>query len=97
MRHPLASSAKLLGLVGSWLREWQPAAAVTELAIGLPELEAAGRRQVRLWRGGDGSVEEVEAALERLQERYGVEVALRVRSELLASQLPAQRYALVPK
>ena len=97
VRHPLSSGAELLGLVGSWLREWQPAAAVTELAIELPELEAAGRRQLRLWRGGDGSVEEVEAALERLQERYGEEVALRVRTELLASPIAAQRYALVPK
>jgi hypothetical protein len=96
VRHPLSSSAELLGLVGSWLREWQPAAAVTELAIELPELEAAGRRQLRLWRGSDGSVEEVEAALERLQERYGEEVALSVRPELLASPLPAQRYAPVP-
>ena len=97
VRHSLSSSAELLGLVGSWLREWQPAAAVTEVAIELPELEAAGRRQLRLWRGGDGSIEEVEAALERLQERYGVEVALRVRPELPASPIPGQRYALVPK
>jgi hypothetical protein len=86
-----------LGLVSSWLREWQPAAAVTELPIERPELEAAGRRQLRLWRGGDGSVEEVEAALERLQERYSEEVALRVRSELPASPISGQRYALVPK
>jgi protein ImuB len=97
VRHPLSSSAELLGLVGSWLRNWQPAAAVTEVAIELPELEAAGRRQLRLWRGGDGSVEEVEAALERLQERYGEDVALRVRSDLPASPIPGQRYALVPK
>ncbi len=83
-----------MGLVSSWLREWQPAAAVTELPIELPELEAAGRRQLRLWRGGDGSVE---AALERLQERYSEEVALRVRSELPASPISGQRYALVPK
>src|SRR5262249_60104838 len=26
VRHPLSSSAELLGLVGSWLPEWQPAA-----------------------------------------------------------------------
>src|SRR5262249_16820980 len=97
IRHPLSSGAELLGLVGSWLREWQPAAPVTEVAIELPELEAAGRRQLRLWRGGDGSVEEVEAALERLQERYGEQVALTVRSQLLASPVAAQRYALVPK
>jgi hypothetical protein len=37
-------------------------------------LEGAGRRQVRLWAGGDGSSEEVAAALERLQERFGDEV-----------------------
>ena len=97
VRHPLSSGAELLGLVGSWLREWQPAAPVTEVAIELPELEAAGRRQLRLWRGGDGSVEEVEAALERLQQRYGEEVALRVRAELPASPIAGQRYALVPK
>jgi protein ImuB len=97
VRHPLSSGAELSLLVGSWLRQWQPAAAVTEVAIELPELEAAGRRQLRLWRGGDGSVEQVEAALERLQERYGEEVALRVRSELPASPIPGHRYALVPK
>jgi len=58
--------------------------------------QAAGRRQLRLWRGGDGSVEEVDA-LERLQERYGEEAAPRVRAELLASPITTQKYALVPK
>jgi hypothetical protein len=70
---------------------------VTELAVELPELEAAGRRQLRLWMGGDGSAEEVEAALERLQERWGAEAALRVRPALPSSPLPAQRYALEPR
>ena len=37
-------------------------------------LEGAGRRQLRLWAGGDGSSEEVVAALERLQERFGDDV-----------------------
>jgi protein ImuB len=97
VRHPLSSVNELFGLAGAWLREWQPAAPVIELAMELPELEAAGRRQLRLWRGGDGSKEEVEAALERLQERYGDEVALGVHPELPGSPLPEQRYGLKPK
>ncbi len=32
-----------------------------------------------------------------LNRRYGEEVALRVRAELLASPIAAQRYVLVPK
>jgi protein ImuB len=96
VRHPLSSAAELFGLVSSWLREWRPAAAVVEVVIELPELEAAGRRQLRLWRGGDGSAEEVEAALERLQERHGQEVALGVRLALTTSPLPDQRFQLVP-
>lgn len=74
VRHPLSSQAELFGLVGSWLKEWQPRAPVAELWIELPVLEGAGRRQLRLWAGGDGSSEEVTAALERLQERFGDDV-----------------------
>ena len=74
VRHPLSSAAELFGLVGSWLKEWRPRAPVAELWIELPVLEGAGRRQLRLWAGGDGSSEEVVAALERLQERFGEEV-----------------------
>ena len=74
VRHPLSSTQELFGLVGSWIKEWQPRAAITELWIELPVLEGAGRRQLRLWAGGDGSSEEVIAALERLQERFGDEV-----------------------
>jgi hypothetical protein len=58
------------------------------------ELEAAGRRQLRIWMGGDGSAEEVRAALERLQDRHGVEVALALRRAL--DTLVWQRYRLVP-
>jgi len=96
VRHPLSSAAELFGLVSSWLREWQPAAPVTEVTLELPELESAGRRQLRLWVGGDGSAEEVEAALERLQERHGREVALSIRRLLVASAIPRQRYRLEP-
>jgi nucleotidyltransferase/DNA polymerase involved in DNA repair len=71
VRHPLSSSAELFGLVGAWIKEWQPRAPITELWIELPVLEGAGRRQLRLWAGGDGSSEEVVAAMERLQERFG--------------------------
>src|SRR5438270_3918115 len=71
VRHALSSAAELFGLVGSWIKEWQPAAPITEMWIELPVLEASGRRQLRLWSGGDGTSEEVVAALERLQERYG--------------------------
>jgi protein ImuB len=81
VRHPLSSTAELFGLVGSWIKEWQPKAPITELWIELPVLEGAGRRQLRLWAGGDGSSEEVIAALERLQERFGDEV---VQKQLLA-------------
>lgn len=71
VRHPLSSSAELFGLVGAWIKEWRPRAPITELWIELPVLEGAGRRQLRLWAGGDGSSEEVAAAMERLQERFG--------------------------
>ena len=74
VRHPLSSAAELFGLIGSWIKEWQPRAPITELWIELPVLEGAGRRQLRLWAGGDGSSEEVTAALERLQERFGEEL-----------------------
>jgi nucleotidyltransferase/DNA polymerase involved in DNA repair len=74
VRHPLSSTVELFGLVGSWIKEWQPRAPITDLWIELPVLEGAGRRQLRLWAGGDGSREEVVAALERLQERFGDEV-----------------------
>ena len=77
VRHPLSSTAELFGLVGAWIKEWQPRAPITELWIELPVLEGAGRRQLRLWAGGDGSSEEVIAALERLQERFGDEVVVK--------------------
>lgn len=96
VRQPLTSTAELFGLAGSWLRSWQPAARVAEMAIELPELEPAGRRQLRLWVHGDGSSEEVKAALERLQERHGEEVALRVEPALVGAAIPSQRYRLRP-
>ena len=74
VRHPLSSSTELFGLVGAWIKGWRPRAPITELWIELPVLEGAGRRQVRLWAGGDGSSEEVAAAMERLQERFGDDV-----------------------
>ena len=77
VRHPLSSTAELFGLVGAWIKEWQPRAPVVELWIELPVLEGAGRRQLRMWAGGDGTSEEVAAALERLQERFGDEVLVR--------------------
>jgi len=77
VRHPLSSTAELFGLVAAWIKEWRPRAPITELWIELPVLEGGGRRQLRLWAGGDGSSEEVEAALERLQERFGEEVVMR--------------------
>jgi nucleotidyltransferase/DNA polymerase involved in DNA repair len=77
VRHPLSSTQELFGLVGSWIKEWQPQAPITELWIELPVLEGAGRRQLRLWAGGDGSSDEVIAALERLQERFGDEVVVK--------------------
>ena len=97
VRHALSSQAELFGLLSSWLRSWQPAAPVTELWVELPELEPAGRRQLRLWTGGDGNHEEVEAALERLQERHGEQVALKVRPGLPNSSVPEQRYLLIAR
>ena len=96
VRHPLSSATELFGLVSSWLRDWQPAAPITQVTVELPELEAASQRQLRLWTGGDGSAEEVDAALERLQERYGDAVALRARLALPTSPLPEQRFTLTP-
>jgi protein ImuB len=92
VRHPLSSAAELFGLVSGWLKEWRPRAPITELRLELPELEAAGRRQLRLWVGGDGSSEEVEAALERLQERHGEAVVARPSPALLESPVPTQRF-----
>jgi protein ImuB len=96
VRHPLSSAAELFGLVGSWLRQWQPAEPVARMEIELPLLEPAGRRQLRLWIRGDGSEEEVKAALERLQERHGAEVALHPEPALAASPIPAQRFRWDP-
>jgi hypothetical protein len=93
VRHPLSSAAELFGLIGAWIKEWQPRAPITEMWIELPVLEAAGRRQLRLWAGGDGNSEEVVAALERLQERWGEEVVHRPRPDLLSSPIPSQRFA----
>ena len=93
VRHPLSSAAEMFGLIGSWIKEWQPRAPITEMWIELPVLEAAGRRQLRLWAGGDGNSEEVVAALERLQERWGDEVVHKPRPALLSSPLPSQRFA----
>lgn len=93
VRHPLSSTTELFGLVASWLKEWRPAAPITELWIELPVLEGAGRRQLRLWSGGDGSSEEVSAALERLQERFGEGVVGRPRPAFLFSPVPKERFA----
>jgi nucleotidyltransferase/DNA polymerase involved in DNA repair len=95
VRHPLSSAAELFGLIGSWIKEWRPRAPITELWIELPVLEAAGRRQLRLWAGGDGNSEEVLAAFERLQDRHGEDVVRKPRAALLSSPLPAQRFSWV--
>ena len=92
MRHVLSSEAELFGLIGAWIKEWQPRGPINELWIELPVLEAAGRRQLRLWAGGDGTSEEVMAALERLQERHGEEIVRKPRLALLTSPVPAQRF-----
>ena len=93
VRHPLSSQAELFGLIGAWIKEWQPRAAITELWIELPVLEGAGRRQLRLWAGGDGSSEEVTAAMERLQERFGENAVYKPRPALVSSPIPSERFA----
>ena len=93
VRHPLSSAAELFGLAGSWIKSWQPHAPITEIWIELPVLEAAGRRQLRLWTGGDGNSDEVTAALERLQERHGDTVVRKPRPVLPSSPIPSQRFA----
>jgi nucleotidyltransferase/DNA polymerase involved in DNA repair len=93
VRHPLSSAVELFGLIGSWIKEWQPRAPITEMWIELPVVEGAGRRQLRLWAGGDGNSEEVIAALERLQERHGDEIVHQPRPALLSSPLPTRRFA----
>lgn len=93
VRHPLSSAAELFGLAGSWIKSWQPHAPITEMWIELPVLEAAGRRQLRLWTGGDGNSDEVTAALERLQERHGDAVVRKPRPVLPYSPIPSQRFA----
>jgi len=93
VRHPLSSTAELFGLLGPWIKEWRPRAPITELWIELPMLEAAGRRQLRLWLGGDSSHEEVLAAFERLQERWGEEVVRKPIPHLVSSPLPSERFA----
>jgi DNA polymerase-4 len=93
VRHPLSSRVELFGLIGSWIKEWQPRAPITEMWIELPVLEGAGRRQLRLWAGGDGNSEEVLAALERLQERYGEDLVSKPRPAFPSSPLPSRRFA----
>jgi len=93
VRHPLSSTAELFGLIGSWIKTWQPRAPITELWIELPALETAGRRQLRLWTGGDGTSDEVVAAFERLQERHGDDMVRKPRPLLPSSPIPAQRFA----
>src|SRR5215467_2506568 len=92
VRHSLSSAAELFGLISSWIKSWQPPAPITELWIELPVLEASGRRQLRLWTGGDGTSDEVTAAFERLQERHGDESVVKPRPLLPSSPLPAQRF-----
>ena len=96
VRHPLSSAAELFGLLSAWLREWLPAGPVAEIRVELPELERAGRRQLRLWVGGDGTGEEVAAAIERLQDRFGEEVATRPIPALMGSVLSSLRSVLRP-
>jgi protein ImuB len=99
VRHPLSSTAELLGLLGSWIKDWQPHAPIIELWIELPVLEAAGRRQLVLWGphaagvGGSGTSEEVVAALERLQERHGDDMVSKPRPVFVSSPIPTQRFA----
>jgi len=93
VRHPLSSTSELFGLIGSWIKTWQPRAPITELWIELPVLETAGRRQLRLWTGGDGTSDEVVAAFERLQERHGDDVVRKPRPLLPSSPIPEQRFA----
>jgi nucleotidyltransferase/DNA polymerase involved in DNA repair len=93
VRHALSSTAELFGLVGSWIKGWQPHAPIVEMWIELPVLEVVGRRQLRLWTGGDGNSDEVTAALERLQERHGDDVVRKPRPLLPSSPIPAQRFA----
>jgi len=95
VRHPLSSAAELFGLIGGWIKEWQPRAPITELWIELPVLETAGRRQLRLWAGNDGTSEEVAAAVERLQERHGALVVLKPRPAFISSPLSDQRFEWV--
>jgi nucleotidyltransferase/DNA polymerase involved in DNA repair len=93
VRHPLSSAAELFGLIGSWIKGWQPRAPITEMWIELPVLEGAGRRQLRLWAGGDGNSDEVVAALERLEERFGEGSVHTPRPALLTSPIPSERFA----
>lgn len=93
VRHPLSSATELFGLISSWIKEWQPCAPITELRIELPVLEAAGRRQLRLWAGGDGNGEEIIAALERIQERFGDKVVHKPRPALIFSPIASERFA----
>ena len=93
VRHALSSAAELFGLIGSWVKDWQPRAPIVEMWIWLPVLEASGRRQLRLWSGGDGNSEEVVAALERLQERHGEDMVRKPRPLFVSSPIPTQRFA----
>ncbi|HKV87079.1 MAG TPA: hypothetical protein VJT78_03690 [Candidatus Dormibacteraeota bacterium] len=95
VRHPLSSTAELFGLVGAWIKEWQPHAPIVELWIELPVLEGAGRRQLRLWAGGDGNADEVTAALERIQERFGDSVVSKPRPAFVSSPIPSERFTSV--
>lgn len=93
VRHPLSSTAELFGLIGSWIKEWRPQAPIAELRIDLPVLEGAGRRQLRLWAGDYGNADEVTAALERIEQRFGDRIVHKPQPALLSSPIPAERFA----
>jgi len=93
---PLWGRGELLALVVEWLRDWRPAGAVNELGIEVTEPGPPGRRQLGLWRD-EASIEEVDAALERLRARHGPRAGLRLRPGLPNSPLPLRRYRLEPR
>ncbi|HVB76703.1 MAG TPA: DNA polymerase Y family protein [Candidatus Nitrosotalea sp.] len=94
---PLQGGAELFGLLSLWITGWVLKGPVSQLEIELPELEAAGRRQLRLWRVGEGGEEEVEAALDRLGERYGAGTVALLRPLLPLSPIPGRRFMLRPR
>jgi DNA polymerase-4 len=88
---PAGNAAELWASVLTLLGELRPQAPVSAIRLEV-ELRAAAGRQADLWRGGDATREQVHAAAERLQRRYGESTLRRPRLAVDPGDLPERRF-----